>query len=51
MSHRISKAAQVFVAVILATIASAQTFAANLVDIKFSALPGDVTQMELIYCS
>ena len=49
MSHRISKAAQVFVAVILATIASAQTFAANLVDIKFSALPGDVTQMELIF--
>ena len=49
MSHRIIKAAQVFVAVILATIASAQTFAANLVDIKFSALPGDVTQMELIF--
>jgi len=49
MSHRISKAAQVFVVVILATIASAQTFAANLVDIKFSALPGDVTQMELIF--
>jgi len=49
MSHRISKAAQVFVAVILATLASAQGFAANLVDIKFSALPGDVTQMELIF--
>ena len=49
MSHRIFKAAQVFVAVILATIASAQSFASNLVDIKFSALPGDVTQMELIF--
>ena len=49
MSHRICRAAQVFFAVILATIASAQTFAANLVDIKFSALPGDVTQMELIF--
>jgi type IV pilus assembly protein PilQ len=49
MSHRIYKAAQVFVAVILATIASAQSFASNLVDIKFSALPGDVTQMELIF--
>jgi type IV pilus assembly protein PilQ len=49
MSHRISKAAQVFVAVILATLVSAQGFAANLVDIKFSALPGDVTQMELIF--
>jgi type IV pilus assembly protein PilQ len=49
MSHRIFKAAQVFVAVILATIASAQSFASNLIDIKFSALPGDVTQMELIF--
>ena len=49
MSHRISKAAQVFVAVILATLASAQSYASNLVDIKFSALPGDVTQMELIF--
>jgi type IV pilus assembly protein PilQ len=49
MSLRIRKAAQVFVAVILATVASAQSFASNLVDIKFSALPGDVTQMELIF--
>jgi type IV pilus assembly protein PilQ len=49
MSHRIRKSAQVFVAVILATIVSSQCFAANLVDIKFSALPGDVTQMELIF--
>jgi type IV pilus assembly protein PilQ len=49
MSHRIFKAAQVFVAVILATIASAQSFSSNLIDIKFSALPGDVTQMELIF--
>lgn len=49
MSHCILKAAKVFVAVILATIASAQSFASNLVDIKFSALPGDVTQMELIF--
>jgi len=49
MSHHISKAAQVFVAVILATLASAQSYASNLVDIKFSALPGDVTQMELIF--
>jgi type IV pilus assembly protein PilQ len=49
MSHRILKSAQVFVAVILATIASSQCLAANLVDIKFSALPGDVTQMELIF--
>jgi type IV pilus assembly protein PilQ len=49
MSHRTFKAAQVFVAVILAAIASAQSFASNLVDIKFSALPGDVTQMELIF--
>ncbi len=49
MSHRISKAAQVFVAVILATLASAQSYASNLVDIKFSALPGDVTQMELVF--
>ncbi len=49
MSHRISKAAQVFVVVILATLASVQSFASNLVDIKFSALPGDVTQMELVF--
>lgn len=49
MSHRISKATQVFVAVILATLASMQAYASNLVDIKFSALPGDVTQMELIF--
>lgn len=52
MSHRISRAAQVFVAVILATLAtlaSAQSYASNLVDIKFSALPGDVTQMELVF--
>jgi len=49
MSHRISKAAQVFVAVILATIASVQSYASDLVDIKFTALPGDVTQMELIF--
>ena len=49
MSHRILKSAQLFVAVFLATIASSQCLAANLVDIKFSALPGDVTQMELIF--
>jgi type IV pilus assembly protein PilQ len=49
MSHRILKAVQVFIAVILATIASSQSFASNLIDIKFSALPGDVTQMELIF--
>jgi type IV pilus assembly protein PilQ len=49
MSHRTFKAAQVFVAVILAALASGQSFASNLVDIKFSALPGDVTQMELIF--
>jgi type IV pilus assembly protein PilQ len=49
MSYRINKVAQIFVVVILATIASAQSFASNLVDIKFSALPGDVTQMELIF--
>jgi type IV pilus assembly protein PilQ len=49
MSYRIIKVAQIFVVVILATIASAQSFASNLVDIKFSALPGDVTQMELIF--
>jgi type IV pilus assembly protein PilQ len=49
MSHRIYKAAQVFVAVILATLASAQSFASNLMDIKFTALPGDVTQMELVF--
>jgi type IV pilus assembly protein PilQ len=49
MSYRIVKVAQIFVVVILATIASAQSFASNLVDIKFSALPGDVTQMELIF--
>jgi type IV pilus assembly protein PilQ len=49
MSCRIIKVAQIFVVVILATIASAQSFASNLVDIKFSALPGDVTQMELIF--
>jgi type IV pilus assembly protein PilQ len=49
MSHRIIKVVQIFVAVILATIASAQSFASNLIDIKFSALPGDVTQMELIF--
>ncbi len=49
MSHRIMKTAQVLLAVILATIASSQSFASNLVDIKFSALPGDVTQMELIF--
>lgn len=49
MSHRIYKAAQVFVAVILATLASAQSYASNLVDIKFTALPGDVAQMELVF--
>ena len=49
MSHRISKAAQVFVAVILASIASVQSYASDLIDIKFTALPGDVTQMELIF--
>ena len=49
MSHRISKAAQIFVAVILATVASVQSYASDLVDIKFTALPGDVTQMELIF--
>lgn len=49
MSHRISKAAQVFVAVILATIISMPSHASDLIDIKFTALPGDVTQMELIF--
>ena len=49
MSHRISKAAQVFVAVILTMITSVQCLASDLVDIKFTALPGDVTQMELIF--
>ncbi len=49
MSHRISKAAQVFVAVILASITSMQSYASDLVDIKFTALPGDVTRMELIF--
>lgn len=49
MSHRIYKAAQVFVAVILATLVSAQSYASNLVDIKFTALPGDVAQMELVF--
>lgn len=49
MSQRIYKAAQLFVAVILATLASAQSYASNLVDIKFTALPGDVAQMELIF--
>ena len=49
MSHRIYKVAQVFVALIVTTFASAQVFAANLVDIKFTALPGDVTQMELVF--
>jgi type IV pilus assembly protein PilQ len=49
MSHHIRKGAQAFIVVILATIASAQSFAANLVDIKFSALSGDVTQMELLF--
>jgi type IV pilus assembly protein PilQ len=49
MSHRISKAAQVFVALILAMITSVQCLASDLVDIKFTALSGDVTQMELIF--
>lgn len=49
MSHRIFKVAQVVVALVIATFASAQAFASNLVDIKFTALPGDVTQMELIF--
>ena len=49
MSHRISKAAQVFVAVILTTLTSMQSYASDLVDIKFTALPGDVTRMELIF--
>jgi type IV pilus assembly protein PilQ len=49
MSHRISKAVQVFVAVILTMITSVQCLASDLVDIKFTALPGDVTQMELIF--
>ena len=48
MSHRISKAAQIFFAVILGSIASVQSYASDLIDIKFTALPGDVTQMELI---
>ncbi len=49
MSHRILKAVQIFAAVILTALTSAQSFASNLVDIKFTALPGDVTQMELIF--
>ena len=49
MSHRISKAAQIFVAVILTTLTSMQSYASDLVDIKFTALPGDVTRMELIF--
>ena len=49
MSHRIFKIAQVFVAVVLAALTSTQAFAANLVDIKFTALPGDVAQMELVF--
>jgi type IV pilus assembly protein PilQ len=49
MSHCISKAAQVFVAVILASITCVQSYASDLIDIKFTALPGDVTQMELIF--
>lgn len=49
MSHRIFKVAQVVVALVIATFASAQAFASNLVDIKFTALPGDVTQMELVF--
>jgi type IV pilus assembly protein PilQ len=49
MSHRIRKTVQAFIVVFLATIVSAQSFAANLIDIKFSALPGDVTQMELLF--
>lgn len=49
MSHRISKAAQVFVAVILTMFTSMQSYASDLVDIKFSSLSGDVTRMELIF--
>jgi type IV pilus assembly protein PilQ len=49
MSHRISRAAQVFVAVILVSITSMQSYASDLVDIKFTALPGDLTQMELVF--
>jgi type IV pilus assembly protein PilQ len=49
MSHRLSKAAQGFFAVILASIVSVSSYASDLVDIKFTALPGDVTQMELIF--
>lgn len=49
MSHRIFKVAQVVVALVIATFASAQAYASNLVDIKFTALPGDVTQMELVF--
>lgn len=49
MSHRISKAAQIFIAVILGSIASVHSYASDLIDIKFTALPGDVTQMELIF--
>lgn len=49
MSHRIFKVAQVIVALVVATFASAQAFASNLVDIKFTAMPGDVTQMELVF--
>lgn len=49
MSHRIFKVAQLVVALIVATFASTQAFASNLVDIKFTAMPGDVTQMELVF--
>ena len=49
MSHRISKAAQIFITVILGSIASVHSYASDLIDIKFTALPGDVTQMELIF--
>lgn len=49
MRHRINKVAQAFASVVIATLVSTQAFASDLIDIKFTALPGDVAQMELVF--
>ena len=49
MRHRIHKVAQAFASVVIATLVSTQAIASDLIDIKFTALPGDVAQMELVF--
>lgn len=49
MNHHINKVLQLLSAVFVMLLVSVQGYASDLIDIKFTALPGDVTQMELIF--